>query len=164
MARAMVAHDTGLAANRQTTAVLTLAVLCLGWAPSQERVPVTVKSPMVLVVGCAATTAEPHVWLLAHAGEPAQSATVGITSVEKQELKKRSLGRETYHLIGVADFVDAATARRIGDRGKILSPPRVNATGMLAIGHKVAVKGLYIEARPPRINLTAVASLSSTCP
>ena len=40
----------------------------------------------------------------------------------------------------------------------------MNATGMLASGHKVAVKGLYIEGVPARINLTSVVDLGSRCP
>jgi hypothetical protein len=40
----------------------------------------------------------------------------------------------------------------------------VNATGVLAAGHKIAVKGLYIQASPPRINLTSVVDLGRSCP
>jgi hypothetical protein len=160
----MVAHDIGLARNRQTSAVLALAVLAAGWAPAQDRSAIAVKSPLVLVVGCATTTAEPQIWLLVRASALLASSSAGITVAEKQELPKRSLGQETYQLIGVADFVDVATARRIGERGAILTPGRVNATGQLLDGSKVAVKGLYIEGRPPRINLTSVANLGGTCP
>jgi hypothetical protein len=124
----------------------------------------TVKSPIVLVVGCAAPSAEPHIWVLSHAGERTTSVTPGIATAEKRDLQNAATGRETYHLIGVADFVDADSSRRIGVRGRIFSPSRVNATGTLVNGHKVAVKGLYIDARPPRINLTSVVHLSSTCP
>ena len=41
---------------------------------------------------------------------------------------------------------------------------RVNATGMLVAGHRVAVKGLYIEGVPARINLTSVVDLGAGCP
>jgi hypothetical protein len=164
MTTAMAAHDIGVARCRQTSAVLALAVLAVGWAPAQDPSAVAVKSPMVLLVGCAATTAEPHIWTLTHAGEPVQSSSVGITVSEKRELPSRHLGRDTYHLIGVADFVDVATSRRIGERGKILTPSRVNTTGLLVDGSKVAVKGLYIDANPPRINLTSVVNLGGTCP
>src|SRR5262245_35993861 len=165
----MAAHDIGLARNRQTgnssrLAALSLAVLAAGWAPAQDRSGIAVKSPLVLVVGCATTTAKPHVWILARAGLPQPSSTVGITVAEKQELPKRSLGQHSYELIGVADFVDVAATRQIGDRGAILSPERVNATGQLVNGSKVAVKGLYIEGSPPRINLTSVANLARSCP
>jgi hypothetical protein len=35
---------------------------------------------------------------------------------------------------------------------------------MLVSGHRVAVKGLYIEGTPARINLTSVVDLASSCP
>jgi hypothetical protein len=123
-----------------------------------------VKSPLVLVVGCAAPSADAHIWILSNAGERSITAAPGISEQESRDLAKHSTGRATYHLIGVADFVDADAARRIGERGKLFSPARTNVTAMLVSGHKVAVKGLYIEARPPRINLTSVVDLGSTCP
>src|SRR5262245_4047552 len=116
-----------------------------------------------MVVGCAARTSEPHIWDLTRAGGRVESSRAGITTTEKDQLAKQPLGPNTYQLIGVADFVDAATSRTIGDRAKILTPARVNATGMLVSGHKVAVKGLLIDASPPRINLTSVVDLGS-CP
>lgn len=122
------------------------------------------KSPIVVTVGCASRTEVPHIWRLSSASAVAPSSTVGIATAERKELDGRSLGSATYQLIGVADFVDVATARRIGERGKILSPERVNATSMLVDGSKVAVKGLYVDAKPPRINLTSVVLLGKTCP
>ena len=35
---------------------------------------------------------------------------------------------------------------------------------MLVAGHRVAVKGLYIEGVPARINLTSVVDLGAGCP
>jgi hypothetical protein len=35
---------------------------------------------------------------------------------------------------------------------------------MLANGHKVAVKGLFIQGPPARINLTSVVELDRRCP
>ena len=133
------------------------------WSPSAQSDP-AVKSPLVLVVGCAAPSSQAHIWVLSHAGERSTAATLGISEAESRDLTKRSIGRASYHLIGVADFVDADASRRIGERGKLFSPSRVNVTGMLVSGHKVAVKGLYIDARPPRINLTSVVDLGHTCP
>jgi hypothetical protein len=143
-----------------------MIVSCAGpshaWSSDQQAGQV--KSAIVLVVGCAAPSAEPHVWVLTQAGERTLSTAPGITTAEKQDLPQRAMGRETYHLIGVADFVGAEESRQIGDRGKLFPPSRVNSTGALVSGHKVAVKGLYIEAKPPRINLTSVVDLKSTCP
>jgi hypothetical protein len=142
-----------------------LAMTCVPMVSArQDPARLSVKSPLVTVVGCAATTAQPHLWSLTHAGERSASPTAGITSLEAQDLKIKSLGRATYQLIGVADFVDVDTARRIGVRDKILSPSRMNTTGRLVDGHKVAVRGLYIEAQPPRINLTSVVDLGGECP
>jgi hypothetical protein len=124
----------------------------------------TKPTPVVMVVGCAMATAQPHLWDLAHAGEPSASSRAGITAEEREQLSQRPLGPATYQLIGVADFVDAETSRKIGVRGEILTASRVNATGMLVSGHKVGVKGLYIGAAPVRINLTSVVDLGRSCP
>lgn len=122
-----------------------------------------VAAAIVVVVGCAAKTSAPHIWDLTRAGERVEAPRAGITPAEKDQLAKQPLGQNSYQLIGVADFVDAETSRAIGDRAKILTPSRVNATGMLVSGHKVAVKGLLVDASPPRINLTSVVDLGS-CP
>jgi hypothetical protein len=119
---------------------------------------------VVLLVGCAEATGDPAVWTLSHAGERTETPAPGISPQERDVIAGRGLGENTYRLIGVADFVDVETSRKIGARSRLFTPARVNATGMLADGHKVAVKGLYVEARPPRINLTSVVSLASTCP
>jgi hypothetical protein len=121
-------------------------------------------TPIVVVVGCAAATPQPHIWTLSHASAREESSRPGIANEEKDSATKRPLGRDTYQLIGVADFVDRETSRTIGVRGELLAAPRVNATGLLADGHKVAVKGLYIAATPPRINLTSVVDLGARCP
>jgi hypothetical protein len=142
--------------------VAWLAPLGLVWR--QERDRVAVKSPMVTVVGCAAPTEAPHVWALSNAGEPVSASSAGITMAEKAALEQRSLGRAVYHLVGVAEFVDADAARRIGARDRLMPPSRMNTTGMLATGHRVAARGLYIEGKPPRINLTSVVDLGSACP
>jgi hypothetical protein len=120
-----------------------------------------VGAAIVMVVGCASKTASPQIWSLAHAGARVVSSRPGITTSQRDQLAKQPLGQDTYQLIGVADFVDAEASRTIGDRGKILTPARVNATGMLVGGRKVAVKGLLIDATPPRINLTSVLDLGS---
>jgi hypothetical protein len=125
---------------------------------------VTSLVPIVLIVGCAAKTAQPHVWTLTHASAREESARPGIANEEKAPLARRPLGGDRYQLIGVADFVDRDTSRSIGVRGELLSASRVNATGQLADGHKVAVKGLLIAAAPPRVNLTSVVDLGARCP
>ena len=144
-------------------ATFVTVALSASLAASQDGQRITVKTPVVTVVGCAATTSEPHIWALTRAGELTPSSTAGITSQEKRELQKRPMGRGTYQLIGVADFVDPEQARRIGLRAKLFSSSRVNTTGLLIDGHKVAIKGLYIEGKPARINLTSVVDLGPGC-
>ena len=130
-------------------------------AQSQTMPP---KAPVVAIVGCAGQSAWPHIWNLSHASQRTESSRAGISTDEREQLGTRALGQGVYQLVGVADFVDAQTSRTIGARADILSPARVNATGMLVGGHKVAVKGLYIEGSPPRINLTSVVDLGVDCP
>jgi hypothetical protein len=130
----------------------------------QQQLAERPKSPVVLAVGCARAGAQTNTWILSHAGERTESPRPGITTDEMKQLPARPLGDNTYELIGVADFVDPDTSRTIGVRGQILTRSRVNATGMLASGHKVAVKGLLIQGPQPRINLTSVADLGPRCP
>jgi hypothetical protein len=143
--------------------VLALAVVPAATLATGQR-PVTAGTPVVLVVGCARQNAQPHIWDLIQAGAADESPRLGITTEEKAQLGTRRLGQNTYQLIGVAEFVDVETSRRIGVRGEILAPSRVNTTAMLVSGHRVAVKGLYIEGTPARINLTSVVDLGPGCP
>jgi len=143
-------------------AVILAAVPSVTRATAQR--PAGGGTPVVLVVGCATASAQPQIWDLTQAGAAAESPRPGITTEEKAQLGARPLGPNRYQLIGVADFVDGETSRTIGVRGAILSPSRVNTTGMLVSGHKVAVKGLYIEGSPARINLTSVVDLGRGCP
>jgi hypothetical protein len=135
------------------TVWLTLAAAVLPAAQGRVR------APLVMLVGCAGKSAQPQIWDLTRAGARTESSRAGISASERGQLARQALGQDAYQLIGVADFVDTQTSRTIGDRGAILTPPRVNATGMLADGRKVAVKGLLIDATPPRVNLTSVADL-----
>ena len=145
-----------------TSVAITLAVVPGGIRANGLRLA-TARTPVVLVVGCARPSAQPQIWDLMHAGAASESPRPGITTEEKAQLGTRPLGENAYQLIGVADFVDGEASRTIGERGEILSPSRVNTTAMLASGHKVAVKGLYIEGTPPRINLTSVVDLGAGC-
>jgi hypothetical protein len=146
-----------------TCVAITLAVVPAATQTNGQR-PATTGTPVVLVVGCARQSAQPHIWELTQAGAADESPRLGITTDEKAQLATRRLGQNTYQLIGVAEFVDVETSRQIGVRGEILAPSRVNTTAMLVSGHKVAVKGLYIEGTPARINLTSVVDLGPGCP
>jgi hypothetical protein len=152
--------------NVWTRAFATVAI-ALAVVPGGIRAnarPATARTPVVLVVGCARLSAQPQIWDLMRAGAAFESPRPGITPEEKAQLGTRPLGENAYQLIGVADFVDVEASRKIGERGEILSPSRVNTTAMLVSGHKVAVKGLYIEGTPARINLTSVVDLGPACP
>jgi hypothetical protein len=150
---------------RGPSASIAAVLVVASFAPGGIQQPPNAGSsaPIVAVVGCARRTDAPAIWDLTDAGEPSPSSRAGITSSEKAHLAAQAPGRRAYQLIGVADFVDADTARAIGDRGRILSRPRVNATGVLADGRRVGVKGLLIDASPARINLTSVVDLGA-CP
>ena len=144
-------------------AAVTLVVVPAVTRANGQR-PATAGTPVVLVVGCARQSARPYIWELTQAGAADESRRLGITTEEKAQLGTRRLGQNTYQLIGVADFVDVETSRQIGVRGEILAPSRVNTTAMLVSGHRVAVKGLYIDGTPARINLTSVVDLGRSCP
>lgn len=164
----MAAHDTRSRVARSTLVLVVVATLAtvspsFGEAAGQDRPRITVKTPVVAAVGCATTTGEPHIWALTQAGELTPSSNLGITSLEKQELQERSMGRGTYLLIGVADFIDPEQARRIGLRARLFPPARMNTTGQLVSGRRVAIKGLYIEGKPARVNLTSVLDLGPGC-
>jgi hypothetical protein len=133
-------------------------------ATTRQQRADTPKSLVVLAVGCAKPGIQPNIWILSHVAERSEASRPGITTEEKERLPLRPLGENTYELIGVADFVDADTSRTIGVRGEILPRSRVNATGMLSNGHRVGVKGLFIQGPPPRINLTSVVDLAPQCP
>jgi hypothetical protein len=119
--------------------------------------------PIVIAAGCARPTEQPEVWTLTAAGRHRESASPSITRDEQEFLAASPPGNERYLLVGVAEFVSAEASRTVGVRGHLLPASRVNATGMLADGQYVAVKGLYIAGDPQRINLTSVVDLGRQC-
>ena len=154
----------GRVARMSACAAIALVVASSRARTLAQSLTMPPKAPVVALVGCAGRSASPHIWNLSHASQRTESPRAGITANERERFGKRALGQGVYQLIGVADFVDAETSRTIGARRDILPPARVNATGMLVSGHKVAVKGLFIEGSPPRINLTSVVDLGVECP
>ena len=147
---------------------LAVTIACTGEAVGESNAPAPTATrgpvvPIVIVTGCASRTADPLIWNLSRAGRRRETMQAGITSTEERQLAHESLGSDTYHLVGVAEFVDAKSSASVGVRAQILSPSRVNATGMLVEGHRVAVKGLYIAGQPASINLTSVVDLNPEC-
>jgi hypothetical protein len=164
MSRTGTMGRTGTIGRMGASATIALVVGSSSARTLAQRQTMPPKAPVVAIVGCAGQSARPHIWNLSHAGQRTESSRAGISTGEREQLGTRALGHDVYQLIGVADFVDADTSRTIGARGDILAPARVNATGMLVGGHRVAVKGLFIEGSPPRINLTSVVDLGVKCP
>jgi hypothetical protein len=139
-------------------------IVCTPAARVQGQPAAPPASPLVLVVGCAQKGPQPHVWRLTNVGERSVAQQPAVSSEEQAAVSGRPLGSDTYDLVGIADFVAPEVSVQIGHRGDILTADRANATGALAPGHKVAVKGLYIAGKPGRINVTSVVDLAPSCP
>ena len=125
-----------------------------------DRTQATVK--VVQTIGCAAQ--EGSMWFLTNATEPVETDSPGPAQTEIEEGHNSELGSLRFQLIGVADFVDPGTTLNLGQRSRFLTAEQVNATGQLADGHKMFVKGLHItDSVPQRINVTSAISLSDAC-
>ena len=153
---------------------LVLAVaLAIGtlWSPrmvaqNAEAAKAKVKVEVVQTVGCAERrNGEPPTWWLTRAAAPTVTRAGVFNRVQVDEAKKTStLGTREFHLVGVADFLDADGLLRSGDRARFTKPDEVNATGELREGRTVLVKGLLIDAgAESRINLLAVVGIADTC-
>lgn len=118
--------------------------------------------PLVKSVGCVEMDGES--WFLTVASEPEETEYPFASAPEIQDARGAALGSNRFQLVGVADFLDAEGLLALHQRAEHTAPESVNATGQLAVGHKVAVKGLYITSvEPHRLNLTSVFSLTDTC-
>jgi hypothetical protein len=144
------------------TALVGLLVGGAAYAQNASSRP-NPRRPMVLVAGCAATTKAPHVWMLSKASARTETVNPGITEVDAAEVKKRARTNATYELIGIADFLTPDASLEIGDRKQLIARERVNATGTLVAGHLVAVKGMLLPTTPPRLNVTSIIDLGSSC-
>lgn len=125
-----------------------------------------VKVDIVQTIGCVARrNGEPTIWWLTRAAAPTVTREGVFNRAEIDDAKKTSVpGTREFHLVGVADFLDADGLLRSGDRARFTKSDQVNATGELQEGHTVLVKGLLIDAgAESRINLTAVVGLADTC-
>src|SRR5436190_16862514 len=130
---------------------------------SRQDRPAPRAAAMAVVAGCARPTGQPGIWELTDAGPWHESAGAGIGRDEQDALAAGAPGARRYLLAGVAEFVSPEMSRAIGVRGLLLPLPRVNATGILAGGRRVAVKGLHVADDPDRINLTSVVDLGQPC-
>lgn len=118
--------------------------------------------PIVKSVGC--VEKDGGSWFLTAAADPEETEYPFASALEVRDARDAALGSNRFELVGVADFLDAEGLLSLHRRAEFTAPESVNATGQLAEGHKVAVKGLYITSvEPHRLNLTSVFSLAATC-
>jgi hypothetical protein len=120
---------------------------------------------IVHTVGCVEErSGDTPTWWLARAVDPTVTRAGVFNETQVDSAKSTPLGSRAFQLIGVADFLDAESLLRFGDRAQFTTPDQVNATGQLAAGRTVLVKGLLIEdGGAARINLLAVVGLADGC-
>ena len=145
--------------------VTTFAMVGSGWVAVEALQDPDLTSPTVQIVqtvGCA--TADGTSWYLTNATDPVEAEAPFASNAEMEAAEAVALGSNRFHLIGVAEFLDIEGLLNQFQRGDFTARESVNATGQLVAGHKVTVKGLFIEdTEPQRINLTSVISLGESC-
>lgn len=148
--------------------IATALVVCLAGAhvsaQNRQESRARPQVPTVVVVGCAAAGPSPAIWLLQRASERVEGAGAAMTVAERTTAEKAPLGKATYELIGVADFLTNEESHRVGSRKDLYALEQVNGSGALRSGAQVAVKGLLIAGTTPRINLTSVVQINAACP
>ena len=118
--------------------------------------------PLVKTVGCVERDGD--AWFLTRATDPEAARYPFPSAVELEDAGRAALGSNRLQLVGVTDFLDAEGLLASFQRAQHTAPASVNATGALAEGRKVAVKGLYITSvEPHRVNLTSAMSVADTC-
>ena len=147
------------------TVLLTAVLLGSGsWvgtrAQQTDLTEPTIK--IIQTIGCA--TVEGTTWFITDATDPAETEAPFTSDVEVEEAQNAPLGSNRFQLIGVAEFLDVEGLLDQFQRSDFTARESVNASGQLIVGHKVAVKGLFIEdVEPKRINLTSVISVAESC-
>ncbi len=114
---------------------------------------------IVSSVGCA--TKDGASWTLTQASEPLTTDAPFSSGTEIEVAKSTPLGSRTYVLIGVTEFLAPEALLGQFQRAEFTTADSVNSTGSLVTGHRVLVKGLFIEHE--RINLTSVIGLTERC-
>ena len=155
--------------TNRTVPVLA-AMVAMTWpAAVQGQRPTTeARDPQVQIVwtvGCVQVrSGDDATWWLTRAADPEESKAGVFNTNEVEEAKDAALGSREFQLVGVAEFLDAESLLRFGDRARFTTADQVNATNQLRDGHSVLVKGLLIEAGAvARINLLAVVGLADSC-
>ena len=153
---------------RGRTAFGVITLLICGWtagirAQQQEGDLSKPKVPLVIVVGCAARTAE-GTWMLTNATDGIESKVLFMSAKEIEDAKKKALGNNRYKLLGTAEFVTKEELLKNEKRTEYTRPEVANATGQLQDGRKLIVKGLLITVpNEKRLNLVSVQQLADTC-
>lgn len=150
---------------KRTLLMAVTAVITFGVSPhlvAQESDLAKPTVTLVTTVGCVERDGD--AWFLTRATDPTETELPFATFNEVEDAGKEALGSNRLQLVGVTDFLDAEGLLASHQRAEFTAPESVNATGQLADGHKVAVKGLHITTvEPHRVNLTSVFSLADTC-
>ena len=146
-------------------AAATVVAVAHGMPPeggAQEPARPQPTVPLVKTVGCVERDGES--WFLTRATDPEVTEYPFASAAELEDAGRAGLGSNRLQLVGVADFLDAEGLLALPQRAAHTTPESVNATGALAAGRKVAVKGLYITGvEPHRVNLTSLLSLADEC-
>ena len=146
------------------------AMVALVWPAAVQGQRPTTEAPdsqveIVWTVGCVQVRpGDDNTWWLTRAADPEESSVGVFNTNQVEEAKDAALGSREFQLVGVAEFLDAESLLRFGDRARFTTADQVNATNQLRDGHSVLVKGLLIEAGAvSRINLLAVVGLADSC-
>lgn len=145
-----------------TAAMSVLVCTVSAHLVAQESDQASPTVSLVATVGCVEQDGDS--WFLTRATTPMETELPFATFNEVEDAGRAELGSNRLQLVGVTDFLDAEGLLASYQRAEFTAPESVNATGQLADGHKVAVKGLHITtAEPHRVNLTSLFSLAETC-
>ena len=145
-----------------------IALLVCGWTASihaqqRESDLSKPKVPIMIVVGCAARSAEGS-WMLTNATAGIESKVLFMSAKEIEDAKKTALGNNRYKLLGTAEFLTKEELLKNQTRAEFTRPEVANATGQLQDGRKLVVKGLLITVpNEKRLNLVSVQQLADTC-
>ncbi len=151
------------------TIPVLVAMIAMTWPASVQGQRSDPQVEIVRTVGCVELrNDDAPTWWLTRAADPTETRAGVFNENQVGEAKEEALGSREFHLIGVAEFLDAESLLRFGDRSQFTTADQVNATNQLREGHTVLVKGLLIEegttaGAPARINLLAVVGLADGC-
>jgi len=150
-----------------------VAMIAMTWPASAQGQRSEPQVEIVWTVGCVEMrNGDAATWWLTRAADPTETRAGVFNENQVEEAKEEALGSREFHLIGVAEFLDAESLLSFGDRAQFTTADQVNATNQLREGHTVLVKGLLIEAgttagttarATARINLLAVVGLADAC-